>query len=62
MTKNFSQQQTLTIEHDRKIQQRQTLTSPPKNMLMRLSWTGPPALARKLTMDIIFSCELSKLE
>ena len=36
MTKKFSVRLTLTIEHDRNSRHRQTLTLPPKNMLVTL--------------------------
>ena len=48
MTKKISQQKTLTIEHDQKIQQRLALTLSQKNMLVQSAWTGPPAPASKL--------------
>ena len=51
MTKIFSQWQTLTVEHDRNIWQRQTLTLSPKNMLVWSAWTGPPAPACKLALS-----------
>ena len=50
MTKNFSQRRTLTIEHNRKILQRQTLTLPQKIMLVWSYWTGPPAPVCKLKL------------
>ena len=46
MIENFSERQTLTIEHDPNSRHRQTLTLPPKNMLVQSAWTGPqPRLA-----------------
>ena len=51
MTKKISEWWTLTIEHDRNSWHRQTLTLPPKNMLVQSAWIGPPAPARKLALD-----------
>ena len=50
MTKIFSEQRTLTIEHEQNSSHQQTLSLPPNNMLVLSARTGPPALARKLTL------------
>ena len=50
MTEKFSEQRTVTIEHDQKSPHQQTLTLPPKNMQVRSAWTGPPVPAHKLAL------------
>ena len=51
MTEKCSQQRTLFFEFDQNLSHRLTLTLPPKNMLVRWAWTGPPAQARKLALS-----------
>ena len=46
LTKKSLHRRTLALEHDQNSRHRQTLTLPPKNMLVWSAWTDPPAPAR----------------
>ena len=50
LTKKSLHWRILTLEYDPNSWHRQTLTLPPKNMLVQTAWTGPPAPACKLAL------------